>query len=63
MQWKMTFKFGHFETLEFILCFTAKLYGLYGTQENATLNPPTHFLIKHIHIYYAFHFFYISNCN
>lgn len=45
----MTFKFGHFEILEFILCFTAKLCSLYGTQGNATLNSLTCFLIKNIH--------------
>lgn len=45
----MTFKFEHFEILEFILCFTAKLCGLYGTQENTTLNRLIHFLFKLVH--------------
>lgn len=38
----MTFKFGHFEILVFILFFTAKLFGLYGAQETM-LKPITLF--------------------
>lgn len=58
MRWKMTFKFGRFEILEFILCFTAKLCGLYGTQENTTLNPLTHFLIKNVLLFLLY-----TDCN
>lgn len=39
----MTFKFGHFEIMVFILFFTAKLFGLYGTQETTMLKPLTLF--------------------
>lgn len=42
LQWKMTFKFGHSEILEFILRFAAEFCGFCGTQEN-TLNPLTRF--------------------